>query len=138
MNKKKKQLKKKTKSGTVIKLPVSQVGESRSEQEQKLSERMKEMAIQLLKTPEAIPTEPAFVASLMIATAAWNIATGFIVPRDEYRKIADQIDWGSVQPWAELRSNDIDNLVAELVEYKKKRFPNDSRRLIGTQMSPSD
>lgn len=136
MNKKKKQRKKKAKSGKVIKLPASQIGVSRSEQEQKLSERVKEMAIQLLKNPEAIPTEPAFVAALMIATAAWNIATGFIVPRDEYRKIVDQIDWGSVEPWAELRSNDINKLVAELVEYKKKHYSNDHRRLVGTQMSP--
>jgi len=136
VNKRKKQRKKKAKSGKAIRLRASQVGASRSEQEQKLSERIKEMAIQLLKQPEAIPTEPAFVAALMIATAAWNIATGFMVPRDEYRKTVDQIDWGSVEPWAELRSNDIDKLVAELVEYKKERFPNDRRRLVGTEMSP--
>jgi len=120
----------------VVKLPASQVGASRSEQEQKLSERIKEMAIQLLKQPEAIPTEPTFVAASMIATAAWNIATGFMVPRDEYRKIVDRIDWGNVEPRAELRSNDIDKLVAELVEYKKKHYPNDRRRLVGTEMSP--
>ncbi|MFQ5790329.1 MAG: hypothetical protein ACE5JI_07595, partial [Acidobacteriota bacterium] len=47
----------------------------------------------------------------------------------------EQVDWGDVTPWAELRSNDTDQLIAELVKHKQERYPNDLRRIVATEIS---
>ena len=91
--------------------------------------------MRLLKNPESIPSEPAAEAALMRANAAWNCAAGDTVLRDQHRGVVGQIDRGGLIPWAGLRSNDTDQLIAELVEHKRKRYPNDHRRIVVTEMS---
>jgi hypothetical protein len=102
----------------------------------KLSEIIKQMAIRLMKNPSAIPSEPAAVAALMLAGAAWNSALGDNVMRDQHRKLVEQIDWDGAIPWAELRSDDTDQLVAELADYKRAQHPADLRRIVATELSP--
>jgi len=130
LSKRKKQRSKKVKSGKVTKLPARQVTASGGNQDRKLSEIIKEMAMRLLKNPEAIPSKPAAVAALILAGAAWNSAIGDTVLRDQHRKLVEQIDWNGVKPWAELRSDDTDKLIAELVEHKKDRYPHDNGHII--------
>ena len=125
----------KRKSNKVTKLPARRDHPSPHNPEQKLSELIKGMALSLLKDPGAIPSLPAAQAALMLASAAWNSAVGDIVLPDEYRKVIEQIDRSGVILGAELRCDDIDKLIAELVEHKRERYPNDFRRIIASEMS---
>jgi hypothetical protein len=124
------------KSSKVARLPVRQASPSKHDFDRKLSEIIKEMAMRLLKKPDAASSEPAAMAALMLAGAAWNSTVGDNVMRDQYRKLVEQIDWSGVTPWSELRSDDTEQLIAELVEYKRERYPNDLRRIVATEKSP--
>ncbi len=136
MSKKKKRPRSKgPKSGKVTRLPARRAQKSTPEREQKLSELIKGMAWSLLKDPGAIPSAPAAQAALMLASAAWNSAVGDTVLRDQHRQVVDQIDWGGVTPWAELRPDDTDQLITELVHQKRERHPQDHRRIIGTEIN---
>ena len=127
---------KKRKPSKVARLPVRQVSPLKQDLDRKLSEIIKEMAMRLLKQPDAAPSEPAAMAALMLAGAAWNSAVSDNVMRDQHRRLLDQIDWSGVTPWSELRSDDTEQLIAELVEYKRERHPNDMRRIMATEISP--
>ena len=133
---KKKSGTKKRKASNVIKLPMSQAERSKRTGDRKLSEIIKEMAQRLLKTPDSPASEPATVAVLMLAGAAWNSANGDPAMRDQHRELVAQIGWDDVEPWTELRTADTEKLIAELVEYKRQHYPNDLRRVVGTEMSP--
>ena len=96
---------------------------SPGEPAQKLSEIIQEMALRLLKDPEAFPSFPVAQAALMLASAAWNCAV-------------EETEWSGPTPSVELRSNDTGRLIAELVEHKRDRYPNDLRRIVATELSP--
>jgi hypothetical protein len=81
------------------------------------------MALRLLKDPEAFPSFPVAQAALMLASAAWNCAV-------------EETEWSGPTPSVELRSNDTGRLIAELVEHKRDRYPNDLRRIVATELSP--
>ena len=133
MAKKTKRRSKKPRARSVIDLPVRR---SRTPQDDRLSEMIREMALQLLKDPAAIPSAPAAQAALLLASAAWNSAVDAPGAREEIRAAVEQVDWSGVTPWVELRSADTDQLVAQLVELKHERHPNDRRRIIAAEMSP--
>ena len=71
----------------------------------------------------------------MLAGAAWNSAVGDIVMLYQHRKLIEQFDWSGTTLWAELRSDDTDKLIGELAGYKRKRYPDDHRRIVATEMS---
>jgi hypothetical protein len=123
-------------SGNLTKLPVLQTSFSEKSSNRKLSEIIKEMALRLLKDPEASSSEPATMAVLMLAGAAWNSAIGDNVMREKHRELTDQIDWEGVTPWEELRSGDPERLIAELVDYKREHHPNDLRNVVAIEMTP--
>ena len=135
-NKRKKSRPRKRRPSKVTKLPIRQTPSPEKIEDRKLSEIIKEMAQQLLKDPEAGSTEPATMAALILAGTAWNSAIGDNLMREKHREIIDQIDWDGVTPWEELSGSDTDRLIAELVDYKRERFPNDLRRVVATEMSP--
>ena len=135
-NKRKRTLIRKRKSGKVTRLPARQARLSIQHREQKLSELIKDMAWSLLKDPGAIPSPPAAQAALTLATVAWNSAVGDTVLPDDYGKVIEQINRRGTTFWAELRCDDIGKLVDELVEQKRKRYPNDFRRIIASEMRP--
>jgi hypothetical protein len=126
----------KRRSREVAKLAVRQTSSSEKTADRKLSEIMKEMALRLLKDPEPGASEPAMIAGLLLAGAAWNSAIGDDAVRDKHRELVEQIEWGYVTPWVELRSDDTEQLIAELVDYKREHYPNDLRRIVATELSP--
>ena len=137
MSKKKKPRRKKRKSSKVTRLPDRQTTPLKQDLGRNLSEVIKELAMRLLKKPDAdAATEPATMAILMLAGAAWNSAIGDNAMRDQHRKLVDQIDWSGVTPWSELRSDDTEQLIAELIEYKRENYPDDLRRVVATEMTP--
>jgi len=120
----------------VVKFPVRRAGAGQDEPGRKMSEIIKEMALRLLKEPETVPSIPAVECALVLATAAWNSALGEPVLRNKHRDLLAKFDWDGASPWPELRSSDTDEMIAELVAYKKANYPDDDRRIVAAGLSP--
>jgi len=133
---KKTSAKRKKASSKVRRLPARGRSSSDAVAARKLSEIIKEMAQRLLRAPERSPSEPAAVAALMLAGAAWNSAVGDNAMRDQHRALVARIAWSGVLPWSELRSDDTERLITELVAYKREHYPDDLRRIVTTEVSP--
>ena len=126
---------KKRKRGDVLRFPVRRTREKRSDQDRKLSEIVKEMALRLLKKPDAVPSLVVAETALLLASAAWNFACGDPGLRQQHRDMLKKFDRGGATPWPELLSTDTDRLIAGLVEYKQANCPNDRRRIVAAEMS---
>ncbi len=96
----------------------------------KLSDLMKEMSERLLRNPEATNSSEAAHVALFFANVAWNECVGIGQARDSHRSVWETIEAENPDLWNELKSNDIDAMIDELVAYKKARFPDDQRRIL--------
>ncbi len=117
-------------------LPVHRMPSSDMGSDRRLSDIIKEMALRLLKEPDAAASEPATVAILMLAGAAWNSAIGDNDARDRHRLLVSRIEWAGTSPWSELRSADTERLIDELVAYKREHYPDDLRHIVAAELSP--
>src|SRR5271156_1750774 len=100
------------------------------EQEPKVSEIMKEMSETLLRNPGGVPSSEAAHVALFFANVAWNESVGLAHARDGSRHVWETIEAENPELWNELRSNDINAMIDELVRYKKTHYPNDRRRIL--------
>ena len=96
----------------------------------KLSDIMKEMSELLLRDPDKIPSSEAAHVALFFANIAWNECVGLDHAREGYRSAWETIEAENPALWHELKSNDIDGMIDELVEYKKAHYPDDRRRIL--------
>jgi hypothetical protein len=96
----------------------------------KLSEMMKELSERLLRCPDQAPTSEAAHVALFFATAAWNESVGLVNARDGYRDVWETIEEDNPALWNELKSNDVDRMIDELVDYKRSRYADDQRRIL--------
>ena len=101
-----------------------------TDQPRKMSEIMQEMAERLLRNPAASPSSEAVHVALFFANVAWNECVGLDHAREGYRNVWESIEANNPALWNELKSNDIDGMVDELVEYKKAHYPDDRRRIL--------
>ena len=99
-------------------------------QPRKLSEMMKEMSERLLRNPDSVPSSEAAHVALFFANVAWNECIGLDHAREGYRNVWETIKAENPELWNEFKSNDIDAMIDELVQYKQKHFPNDRRRIL--------
>ncbi len=90
----------------------------------KMSEMMKEMSERLLRHPDA-----AHVA-LMFANIAWNKTVDLGHAIEGYRSAWEMIEAENPEMWNEFKSNDVDAMIDELIEYKRQNFPDDRRRIL--------
>ena len=104
----------------------------------KMSEIMKEMMERLLRDREAVPSTEAAHVALFFANLAWNECVGLVYPRENYRNVWETIEAENPTLWNELKSNDINALIDELVEYKKTHFPKDQRRILTCGGTPRE
>ncbi len=100
------------------------------DQPRKMSEIMKEMSETLLRNPGGVPTSEAAHVVLFFANAAWNESVGLDHAREGYRRVWETIEAENPELWNEFKSNDINAMIDELVQYKKTHFPDDRRRIL--------
>lgn len=100
------------------------------EQPRKMSQIMKEMSETLLRDPRKVPSAEAAEVTLMFANIAWNECVGMDGPRDGYRNVWEAIEAKNPELWSELKSNDVNGMIDELVQFKKINYPNDQRRIL--------
>ena len=105
-------------------------------QPRKLSDIMKEMSEMLLRNPSSVPSSEAAHVALLFAHAAWNECVGMDHARDGYRNVWETIEAENPALWNELKSNNIDAMIDELVRYKKANYPDDQRRILICGMVP--
>jgi hypothetical protein len=98
--------------------------------EPKMSEIMKEMSEQLLRNPGAVPSSEAAHVALMFANIAWSEAIGMGHARESYRSAWELIEADNPELWSELKSNDVDAMIGELVQFKNQHYPDDQRRIL--------
>jgi hypothetical protein len=95
-----------------------------------MSEILKEMSEQLLRNPGAVPSSEAAQVALFFANVAWNECVGIDYAREGCRSVWETIEADNPELWNEFRSNDIDVMIDELVQYKKDHYPIDGRRIL--------
>jgi hypothetical protein len=96
-----------------------------------MSEIMKEMSEFLLRDPSKVPSSEAAHVALFFANVAWNESLGLNdSSREGYRNVWGTIAAASPKLWNELKSNDHNALIDELVRYKKAHYPDDRRRIL--------
>jgi hypothetical protein len=96
----------------------------------KMSEIMKEMSEQLLRTPGNVPSSEAAHVALMFANIAWNETVGLVHARQGYRSAWELIEAENPEMWSEFKSNDVDAMIDELVQFKTQHYPDDQRRIL--------
>jgi len=101
-----------------------------TEQPDKMSKILLEMSQRLLRADDSVPSSEAAHVTLFFATTAWNESVGVSGARDGYRRVWETIEADNPTFWNELKSNDVDAMVDELVRYKKTRYPDDRRRIL--------
>lgn len=96
----------------------------------KMSEMMKEMSERLLRRPDAAHSSEAAHVALLFANIAWNESVGLGHAREGYRSAWEVIEAENPEMWSEFKSTDVEAMLDELVQYKKKHFPHDQRRIL--------
>jgi len=96
----------------------------------KMSEIMKELSELLLRDRRKVPSSEAAHVALFFANLAWNETVGLDHPREGYRRAWETIEAENPELWNELKSNDIDAMIDELVQYKKAHYSDDRRRIL--------
>ena len=99
-------------------------------QPRKMSDIMKEMLEILLRNPKSVPSSEASHVALFFANVAWNECIGLGAEREACHNVWQAIEAENPHLWDELKSNDIDAMIDELVEYKKAHYPDDGRRIL--------
>jgi hypothetical protein len=100
----------------------------------KMSEILKKMSESVLRNPGHPASPEATVVALMFANFAWNETVGLVHDRQTYHPAWAKIEAENPQLWSELKSNDADALIDELVEFKKQNHPDDRRRILACGM----
>jgi hypothetical protein len=99
-------------------------------QPRKMSEILKEMSEIVLRHPNKVPTSEAAHVALFFANAAWNESVGLTGSREGYRNVWETIEADSPELWKEFKSNDVNAMIDELVQYKNSHYPDDQRRIL--------
>jgi hypothetical protein len=100
------------------------------EKPRKMSEILKEMSECLLRNPDGVPSVETAQVALFFANMAWNESVGLDYPREGCRNVWETIEADNPDLWNELKSNDINAMIDELIQYKKDHYPDDGRRIL--------
>ena len=104
--------------------------QKKADQLRKMSDIMKEMSERLFYNPDVAHSSEALHVALFFANVAWNECVGLGHDRQGYRSAWETIEAENPELWSELKSNDSNAMIDELVEYKKAHFPDDRRRIL--------
>ncbi len=101
-----------------------------TEQPRDMSKILEEMAKLPVRHPYIAPSSEAAQVALFFANVAWNESVGHSDSRDGYRHVWETIEADNPELSNEFKSNDINAMIDELVQYKKTQYPDDRRRIL--------
>ena len=93
----------------------------------KMSEIVKEMSLTLFKNLSADPSSEAAHAALLLSHVAWNRSLGEPIRDADCRSTLKEFEDSLPSFWDELRHNNWKTMIKELMAYKKKHYPGDTR-----------
>ena len=96
----------------------------------KMSEILKEMAESLLRHPNAAYSPETAHVALMFANIAWNKTVGLGYATEGYRSAWEMMEAENPEMWSEFKSNDVDAMIDELIQFKNQQYPDDQRRIL--------
>jgi hypothetical protein len=99
-------------------------------QPRKMSEIMKEMSEIVFRHPNKVPSSEAMHVALFFANAAWNESVRLTDAREGYRNVWESIETENPELWNEFKSNNVNAMIDDLVQYKKNHYPDDQRRIL--------
>ena len=100
------------------------------EKPRKMSEILKQISDRLFRNPDAVPSSEAAHVALLFANVAWNESVGLDYAREGCRNVWELIEADNPALWNEFKSNDINAMIDELIQYKKDHYPEDGRRIL--------
>ena len=103
--------------------------------EGKISDVIQRLAAYVCKDVRRLSSGNAERAALMLAGAAWNSAIDEPLLSQSFRQRLAKIDGQGLVPWNELRADNAAELIAVLVEFKKRSFPDDFRRIVSLELT---
>lgn len=108
----------------------------------KLSEKLESMATQLLVRPTS-PNPVVVQVAASLAQIAWNRANGAIEKQETEAELLAAVNETLLSEFrnllkTELRETDVDVAVSRLIQYKKRHFADDRRRIIATMVQPDE
>jgi len=101
----------------------------------KMSEMLKEMSERLLRNPDSSSSEADHVA-LMFAHIAWNESVGLGNHRSGFRQAWETIEAENPEMWGDFKTNDVNAMIDELMQFKQKHYPDDQRRILTCGTTP--
>ena len=105
----------------------------------KMSDLMLALAEEVLAKPAAQSSREAIAAGLLLANVAWNRA---VVAADglahDYRKVLMELRKNNPNCPFELKSQDYETLIAELMSMKQQRHSGDNRIIVVCGITPED
>ena len=96
----------------------------------KLSDIMKEMAEAILVDPAGDFSDEAAHAALLLAHIAWNRSVSASQATVDCHAVLHELEASNPALWSELRDDDPERLVAEMVRYKEGHYPHDRRWIV--------
>ena len=96
----------------------------------KMSDIFKEMALTVLKHPNAIPSSEAAHTALLLSHVAWNRAIGVGFTDAACKGIFKKFEKSRPSLWNEFPTKDWKSLITHLIEYKKAHYPDDNRVVV--------
>jgi hypothetical protein len=97
----------------------------------KLSEIIIEMAKQLLKMPNAVPSSEAAHVALLLASVAWNreVVGDVFQINKEYSHAIKDMEKHNPNLWNELVALDCETMISHLRKYKRRNYRSDAREI---------
>ena len=95
-----------------------------------MSAILKEMALTTLAAPDGTPSSEAAAASLLLSHVAWQRANGDQFTDPAYAEALSRMRKARPAFWTEMKSSDPRGLIADLMAYKKRHYPQDSRKIV--------
>ena len=103
-------------------------------EEGKLSDRILDLALQALKRKEGPLFGPALQVALLLAVAAWNRDAGDPSTWRSHQEHIDDLGWGFTDFRSLLISQNFEDILSSLLEYKKARYPEDKRIVVNVYL----
>jgi hypothetical protein len=95
-----------------------------------MSAIFKEMALTTLLDPDSMPSSEAAAAALLLSHVAWQRANGDQIADTAYSAALAEMQEARPGFWTELKSTDVAGLIAGLVAYKRRYYPQDRRKVV--------
>jgi hypothetical protein len=100
----------------------------------KLSEKVLQLALTVLKDPQKPPSSEAAHAALLFVHVAWNRSLGDSIDFSNYEKMLKQFEKSNPLFWNEFKKKAHLKIINRLIDQKNRLFFDDKRKITVCRM----